>query len=98
MYKHTNTIKQIDLSKYLWFILIFHQGIVSKSYIHQDDFASVLLEKGTFEPKPPVHKMNPALILHRFSQKEPSFKQVDLFHEVKIFKALWSVLYNQGLV
>ena len=61
IYTHTNTkdiyihiyiyiIKQAYLSKYLCFILIFHQNILSEPYIYQYDFASVLLEKGTLEP------------------------------------------------
>ena len=98
-FDHSETIhliKQANMSKCLCFFLHLNCAYINIT-------ASILLQKGALEPKSPVHRMNPALLL-RASQKEPSFKQAHLFTK-SVFsnhpywvhftdQALWSVLHS----
>lgn len=77
MYKNICNIYYDHMCIYIKFHVyyknFFHQNILSEPYIYHYDFASLLLEKGTLEATPPVHKVNPSLILPRSSQKRTFF-------------------------
>lgn len=48
----------IYIKFHVYYKNFFHQNILSEPYIYHYDFASLLLEKGTLEATPPVHKVN----------------------------------------